>query len=308
MLRYSVGATARLCGRSISGSQSESPASSFVRGVRNNSFVASRRAAAGNRGVAAALRSKNPIAGVPTPARSILKSLERNSSATAAAQPAAKGVPFSELTVGVPKEIFDNEKRVALSPAAAATLIKSGFKINVEAGAGFEAKFLDAEYVAAGCNIVDSASAAFGSDIVLKVRPPSMEEVPLVKDGGHLISFVYPAQNKDLLDALAEKKATVLGMECVPRISRAQVREPLVCFNPLSLRLYFPRQSRAKHEFVSYVRASGHMHIFAFHLHVHIPLGIRRSFLHGKYRWLQSRGRSRFSLRPLLHGSNHGRG
>lgn len=227
MLRYSVGATARLCGRSFSGSQCESTASSFARGAKNNSFVATRRAAVSNRGVAAALRSKNPIAGTPTPARSILKSLERNSSAAAAVQPVAKGVPFSELSVGVPKEIYENEKRVALSPAAAATLIKNGFKVNVEAGAGFEAKFLDADYVAAGCNLVDSATAAFASDIVLKVRLPAMEEVPLVKDGGHLISFVYPAQNKDILDALAEKKATVLGMECVPRISRAQVFDAL---------------------------------------------------------------------------------
>ena len=228
MLRLSVGATARLCGRSVSGS-SESPASSFARcgggASRNNSFVASRRVAAAS---ASGLRSKNPLAGASTPARSILRSLERNSSAAAAAKPAAKGVPFSELSVGVPKEIFENEKRVALSPAAAATLIKNGFSVNVEKGAGFEAKFLDADYVAAGCNVVDSASAAFGSDIVLKVRPPSMEEVPLVKDGGHLISFVYPAQNKELLDALAEKKATVLGMECVPRISRAQVRDACI--------------------------------------------------------------------------------
>jgi len=224
MLRFSVGATARLCGgRSVSGSPAENPAASLARGLRNNSSLAASR-----RGVAAAMRSIKPLsAGNPAPTRSVWQTFERSSSAAAAAQPAAKGIPFSELTVGVPKETFENERRVALSPAAAATLIKNGFSVSVEAGAGFEAKFMDADYAAAGCKIVDSASAAFASDIVLKVRPPAMEEVPLVKDGGHLISFVYPAQNKDLLDALAEKKATVFGMECVPRISRAQVFDAL---------------------------------------------------------------------------------
>ena len=221
MLRFSVGATTRLCGRSLSGSQCENPVASLVRGAKNNSSLASRRAPTHIRGAAAAVRSAKPLADLSAPSRSVLKSLERNCAAAAAA-PAAKGVPFSELSVGVPKETFDNEKRVALSPAAAATLIKNGFSVNVEAGAGFEAKFLDADYVAAGCKIVD-VGTAFTSDIVLKVRPPAMEEVPLIKDGGHLISFIYPAQNKELLDALAEKKATVLGMECVPRISRAQV-------------------------------------------------------------------------------------
>ena len=223
MLRLSVGATTRLCGRSLNGSQCESPVASFVRGgARNNSSLAGRRAAQPHRGVAAALRSAKPLIDAAAPSRSVLKSLERTCAA-AAAKPAPKGIPFSELSVGVPKETFDNEKRVALSPAAAAALIKNGFSVNVEAGAGFEAKFLDADYVAAGCKIVD-VGTAFTSDIVLKVRPPAMEEVPLLKDGGHLISFVYPAQNKELLDALAAKKATVLGMECVPRISRAQVR------------------------------------------------------------------------------------
>jgi len=225
MLRFSVGATTRLCGRSLSGSQCENPVASLVRGAKNNSSLASRRAPTHIRGAAAAVRSAKPLADLSAPSRSVLKSLERNCAAAAAA-PAAKGVPFSELSVGVPKETFDNEKRVALSPAAAATLIKNGFSVNVEAGAGFEAKFLDADYVAAGCKIVD-VGTAFTSDIVLKVRPPAMEEVPLIKDGGHLISFIYPAQNKELLDALAEKKATVLGMECVPRISRAQVFDAL---------------------------------------------------------------------------------
>ena len=224
MLRYSVGATTRLCGRSFSGSQCENPIASLTRGVRNNSSLAPRRAATQHRGSAAALRSAKPLVDSLTgPSRSVLKSVERHCAAAAAA-PAPKGIPFSELSVGVPKETFENEKRVALSPAAAAALIKNGFSVNVEAGAGFEAKFLDADYAAAGCKIVD-AGTAFTSDIVLKVRPPAMEEVPLIKDGGHLISFVYPAQNQALLDALAEKKATVLGMECVPRISRAQVSD-----------------------------------------------------------------------------------
>lgn len=79
------------------------------------------------------------------------------------------GVPYDQLTVGVPKEIHEGEKRVALSPEAAKQFTKQGFKVVVEAGAGAGAKFLDADYIAAGAE-VKSAKEAFSSDIVLKVR------------------------------------------------------------------------------------------------------------------------------------------
>ncbi|XP_020617133.1 NAD(P) transhydrogenase, mitochondrial-like [Orbicella faveolata] len=137
------------------------------------------------------------------------------------------GVPYDQLTVGVPKEIHEGEKRVAMSPEATKQFTKQGFKVVVEAGAGEGAKFLDADYIAAGAE-VKSAKEAFSSDIVLKVRPPQknqvsgVHEADLMKEGGKLISFLYPAQNKDLLDVLAKRKITAFGVDCIPRISRAQ--------------------------------------------------------------------------------------
>lgn len=91
-----------------------------------------------------------------------------------------------------------------------ATLVKNGFTVQVESGAGFEAKFRDADYVAAGANIVD-AKTAFQSDILLKVRQPMDSEIPLMKEHSTLISFLYPAQNKDLIGKLSEKKINAFG-------------------------------------------------------------------------------------------------
>jgi len=89
------------------------------------------------------------------------------------------------------------------------------------------------DYEAAGAKIVDS-NAAFQSDIVLKVRQPSTEEAPKFKEGGTLYSFLYPAQNKDLIDELAKQKITAFGMDCVPRISRAQVFDALSSMGNIS--------------------------------------------------------------------------
>ncbi|XP_077993666.1 NAD(P) transhydrogenase, mitochondrial-like [Glandiceps talaboti] len=137
-----------------------------------------------------------------------------------------KGTAYDKLTIGVPKETFKNEKRVALTPAAVKTLTKAGFNVNIETGAGQNAKFSNKEYEEAGAAI-KSAEEAFKSDIVLKVRSPTLEEVDLLKDKATLISFLYPAQNKELLDKLASRNATAFGMDCVPRISRAQVFDAL---------------------------------------------------------------------------------
>lgn len=146
-------------------------------------------------------------------------------SSTEAIQP-PKGIPYNKLTLGVPKETFLNEKRVALSPAAVLTLTKAGYNVLVEDGAGAEAKFSNTDYETAGASI-KKRNEVFGSDIVLKVRAPSLEEVQLLKDRSNLISFIYPAQNNELIDKLAEKNATVLAMDCVPRISRAQIFDAL---------------------------------------------------------------------------------
>ncbi|KAG0729165.1 NAD(P) transhydrogenase, mitochondrial [Chionoecetes opilio] len=139
---------------------------------------------------------------------------------------AIPGIPYKNLTIGVPKEIWQNERRVALSPVSVAALCKKGFSLSIEENAGLEAKYLNTAYEEAGAKIVDR-NTAFTSDIVLKVRQPSAEEVSLFKDGSSLISFMYPAQNKELLEQLAAKNLTVFGMDCVPRISRAQVFDAL---------------------------------------------------------------------------------
>lgn len=146
--------------------------------------------------------------------------------AVAQARPA---IPYSALSVGVPRESFPGERRVALTPASAALLLKQGFReVLVEAGAGHEASYDDQDYVNAGAKIV-SRGAAFASDVVLKIRPPSVEEeVPLLKAGGILMSYIYPARNEALVKALAAKKMDVVGMDCIPRtISRAQAFDTL---------------------------------------------------------------------------------
>ncbi|CDW54789.1 NAD(P) transhydrogenase, mitochondrial [Trichuris trichiura] len=141
--------------------------------------------------------------------------------------PPPKGIPYSKLSIGVPKETYTGEQRVALSPAVAQTLIKKGFTVRLEKNAGSAAKFGDAEYAAAGVNLSDSPDAVYSSDIVLKVRQPSSAEVAKFKSGGTLISFIYPAQNEALVKEMASRKLTVFGMDCVPRISRAQVFDAL---------------------------------------------------------------------------------
>jgi NAD(P) transhydrogenase len=126
----------------------------------------------------------------------------------------------------VPKETFSNERRVALSPEAAQRLIKQGFKINIETGAGSYADFSDEAYKSVGVHVV-SREQAFNADLMLKVRPPSQEEALMLKDESGLISFINPAQNKNLIDILKSKKITSFGMEQVPRLSRAQTYDAL---------------------------------------------------------------------------------
>lgn len=115
---------------------------------------------------------------------------------------------------------------MAISPTVAALLVKKGFTVNIEDSAGSEAAFTNEAFVDAGAKIVDNKSA-YSSDIIFKVRAPSMDEVSKLKVGGTLYSLLYPAQNKQLLEALATRKMTVFAMDCVPRISRAQVFDAL---------------------------------------------------------------------------------
>ena len=130
--------------------------------------------------------------------------------------------------IGVPREIAAGEKRVATVPEVVERLVKLGFKVAVQSGAGDAANFGDDTYRGAGAEIVGDAAALWaGAGIVFKVRGPSTEEVGLMREGGTLVSFIWPAQNPDLLKQLAAKKATVLAMDSVPRISRAQKLDAL---------------------------------------------------------------------------------
>ncbi|MBL8491488.1 MAG: Re/Si-specific NAD(P)(+) transhydrogenase subunit alpha [Rhodocyclaceae bacterium] len=132
-------------------------------------------------------------------------------------------------TIGIPREIFPGEKRVATVPDVVEKLIKLGFRVRVESGAGEAANFADDTYRAAGADIASGGADLWAnSDIVLKVRPPSTEEVALMREGGTLISFVWPAQNPELMQQLAARKATVLAIDSLPRqLSRAQKMDAL---------------------------------------------------------------------------------
>src|SRR6185369_14078565 len=113
--------------------------------------------------------------------------------------------------IGVPKETAAGEKRVATVPDVVEKLVKLGFAVAVESGAGDAANFADDTYRAVGAQVVPSAAELWGqSDIVFKVRPPSPQEVGLMREGATLIGFIWPAQNPDLMQQLAAKKATVL--------------------------------------------------------------------------------------------------
>jgi H+-translocating NAD(P) transhydrogenase subunit alpha len=138
------------------------------------------------------------------------------------------------MRIGVPKEIHAGERRVATTPDAAEHLQKLGFAVAVESGAGEPANFPDAAYRETGVEIIEDTRALWSkSDIILKVRPPethpnlSLDEIELLQEGSYLIGFIWPAQNQALLKRLAAKKATVLAIDSVPRISRAQKLDAL---------------------------------------------------------------------------------
>ncbi len=133
------------------------------------------------------------------------------------------------LLIGVPKETAPGEKRVATVPEVVEKLIKLGFRVAVQSGAGEAANFDDDAYRAAGAEVIDTAADLWaGSDIVFKVRVPSADDVAMMREGGTLIGFVWPAQNPELMQQLAAKKATVLAIDCLPRqLSRAQKMDAL---------------------------------------------------------------------------------
>ncbi|MFQ8432448.1 Re/Si-specific NAD(P)(+) transhydrogenase subunit alpha [Amaricoccus sp. W119] len=132
------------------------------------------------------------------------------------------------MIIGAPTETVEGEKRVALTPQSALALKKLGYDTVVQAGAGESAQFTDDAYREAGVEVLPTAADVWAkADVVTKVRPPSPEEVELTRSGQIVISFVYPAQNEELLESLKAKGVTALAMDMVPRISRAQKMDAL---------------------------------------------------------------------------------
>lgn len=130
------------------------------------------------------------------------------------------------MIIGVPKESYAGETRVAATPNTVRQLKKLGFDVVVESGAGEQASLTDELYSEAGASIVNNTEV-WKSDLIYKLNAPNEDEIAQIKDGTTLASFLYPAQNPDLIERLSKKKINVLAMDMVPRISRAQSLDAL---------------------------------------------------------------------------------
>ncbi|MEY8838334.1 NAD(P)(+) transhydrogenase (Re/Si-specific) subunit alpha, partial [Cribrihabitans sp. XS_ASV171] len=132
------------------------------------------------------------------------------------------------MKIGTPKEVFPGENRVAMTPDSARALQKLGHDCVIESGAGLRAGFADELYKEAGVEVVDDAATLWKTaDIVAKVRQPDETELGYLEKGKTLISFFNPAGNEKGMEAAKEAGATVIAMESVPRISRAQKMDAL---------------------------------------------------------------------------------
>ena len=137
------------------------------------------------------------------------------------------------MRVGIVREVGFGERRVAATPDTVKRLVNFGFDVLVEAGAGELASFEDDDYVTAGAELVVAADDVWrDADLLLKVRPPeertdNVHEADLLKEGATLISFIWPSKNGELIERLKKRKATVLAMDQIPRISRAQKMDAL---------------------------------------------------------------------------------
>jgi NAD(P) transhydrogenase subunit alpha len=169
------------------------------------------------------------------------------------------------MKIGVVKEVHQDECRVAMTPDTAAQLQKLGYSLAIEAGAGEKAYFSDEAYREAGVEVYDDVKALWAeSDIIMKVRAPEchpalgVHEAELLREGGHLISFIWPAQNPDLLDRLKARNATVMAMDSVPRISRAQKADALSSMaNIAGYRAVIEAASRFGRFFTGQITAAG---------------------------------------------------
>src|SRR6266705_377253 len=132
------------------------------------------------------------------------------------------------MKLGVPKETAVNERRVALTPDAAGRLVKSGFAVLVERGAGAAASFRDEAYGTAGATVVAPATDVFAqSDVVLKVQPPSTEEVRRCRERAALVALFQPSTEREAVSQLAARKVTAFSLALLPRITRAQPMDVL---------------------------------------------------------------------------------
>lgn len=130
------------------------------------------------------------------------------------------------LIIGIPKESFKGENRVAASPTSVSALVKLGFDVQIEKGAGKKASFNDQDYADQGATLV-SADDVWQSPLIYKVNAPNEDEINVLQAGTTLVSFISPAQNPELLAQLKEKQVNALAMDMVPRISRAQSMDAL---------------------------------------------------------------------------------
>lgn len=165
-------------------------------------------------------------------------------------------IPYTNLTIGVPAERTVNERRVGLAPESASLLIKEGFRVCVENGAGIPASFSNQMYERVGAEIVDN-DFVWKSDIIVKVCPPHQEEVEKLENRA-ILSFIQPSQNENTMKLLQVQGSTAFAMDCIPRLlSRGQAFDALssqvlfflrVCFGPLSN--YLPTFSNEIHRLI----------------------------------------------------------
>ncbi|KAJ3415114.1 hypothetical protein HDV05_005522 [Chytridiales sp. JEL 0842] len=149
----------------------------------------------------------------------------------------SSSTPLSNLSIFIPAETDPLENRVALTPSTASLLLKKGLtNLNIQSNAGLKAGFTDEMFEQAGVKVVSSDSMKEGADVVLKVRPPHLDQVGVVKKGGVLIGFVYEERgnNAEVVEKLAERGVTLLGMERIPRITRAQMFDAMSSMGNLS--------------------------------------------------------------------------
>ena len=152
------------------------------------------------------------------------------------------------MLIGVPRELLDGETRVAATPKTVEQIKKLGFEVIVEHDAGFKASFEDDAFAKAGAS-VGTTQEIWNADIIFKVNAPTEQEIALIKEGATLVSFIWPAQNPQLMEKLSAKKINVLAMDAVPRISRAQALDALSSMANIS---GYRAVIEAAHEFGSF--------------------------------------------------------